>query len=353
MRRGRWVYLLVAGALVTLFAGRWLALRSTSLWWARALGAADAHRAIASLRLALDAAAFVGAAVWCVGNLYLVYRQIGSVQVPRRVGNLEIVETIPRRFLLAGAVGIGLILAFALGRDAGDWWADRALVEAAVEVGVPDPILGHDVSYYLFRLPWLRALHGYFVLVVGIVLLLLVLLYGAVGAIRWSERRLVFTDLARWHLGAVLAAFALVLAWGYRLEPAELVAGLQDVPYDGILTGVRIPTARALGALALVVAAASLLWVWLARGLLPAIAWGVLGVASFVGHYVAPAFVAAARGPGRVAAPYLAAAQDDLTRAAFALDADTVRLELAVPDAAFTARHRDDLLDAPCGIISR
>jgi uncharacterized membrane protein (UPF0182 family) len=347
MRRGRWVYLLVAGALVTLFAGRWLALRSTSLWWARALGAADAHRAIASLRLALDAAAFVGAAVWCVGNLYLVYRQIGSVQVPRRVGNLEIVETIPRRFLLAGAVGIGLILAFALGRDAGDWWADRALVEAAVEVGVPDPILGHDVSYYLFRLPWLRALHGYFVLVVGIVLLLLVLLYGAVGAIRWSERRLVFTDLARWHLGAVLAAFALVLAWGYRLEPAELVAGLQDVPYDGILTGVRIPTARALGALALVVAAASLLWVWLARGLLPAIAWGVLGVASFVGHYVAPAFVAAARGPGRVAAPYLAAAQDDLTRAAFALDADTVRLELAVPDAAFTARHRDDLLDAP------
>jgi hypothetical protein len=347
MRRGRWLILLVGGALVALFIGRWLALHNTGLWWAGALGAADAHRAFAALRLALDAAAFLGAAVWCVGNLYLVYRQIGSVQVPRRVGNLEIVETIPRRFLLAGAVGIGLILAFALSRDAGDWWASRALVESALEVGAPDPILGRDVSYYLFRLPWHRAVHGYFLLVVGLVLLLLILLYGAVGAIRWSERRLAVTDLARWHLGVIFAAFALVLAWGYRLESAELVGGLHDVPYDGILTGVRIPAARALSGLALLVAAASLLWVWLPRGLLPAVAWGTLGVASFVGHYVAPPFVAAARGPGRVAAPHLAAAQGDFLKAAFGLDADTVKLELAVPDAAFTARHRDDLLEAP------
>jgi uncharacterized membrane protein (UPF0182 family) len=347
MRRGRWLVWLAGGAVVALLLGRWMARRSTDLWWADALGGAEAHGAIGSLRLALDVAAFIGAAVWCIGNLYLVYRQIGSVQVPRRVGNLEIVESIPRRFLLAGAVGIGLILAFALGRDAGDWWADRALVEATADLGIADPVLGRDVGFYLFRLPWLRALHGYFLLVVGIVLLLLILLYGAVGAIRWSERRLVFTDLARWHLGALLAGFGLVLAWGYRLEPAELVAGIADVPYDTILTGVRIPTARALSGLALMVAAASLLWIWLARGLIPLIAWGVLGVASFVGHYVAPPFVAAARGTTRVAAPQLAEASRQFTRAAFGIDADTVVLDLAVPDPAFTERHRDQLTAVP------
>jgi uncharacterized membrane protein (UPF0182 family) len=347
MRRGRWLILLVGGALVALFVGRWLAVHNTALWWVRALGAADTHRTIASLRLTLDGAAFLGAALWCVGNLYLVYRQIGSVQVPRRVGNIEIVETIPRRFLLAGAVGIGLILAFALSRGAGDWWPDRALARADLEVGAADPILGRDLGYYLYHLPWLRAVHGYFLLVVGIVLLLLILLYGAVGAIRWSERRLVFTDLARWHLGAVLAAFALVLAWGYRLEPGELVAGVHDVPYDTVLTTVRIPTARALGGLALLVAAVSLVWIWLPRGLLPAIAWGVLAVTSFAGHYVAPAFVAAARGAARVTAPQLRAAQDDLTRAAFALATDTVRLDLAVPDRSFPERHRDELAALP------
>jgi hypothetical protein len=347
MRAGRWLILLVGVALVGLFVGRWVAVHNTSLWWARALGAAETHRAIATLRLTLDGAAFLGAAAWCVGNLYLVYRQIGSVQVPRRVGNIEIVETIPRRFLLAGAVGIGLILAFALSRDAGDWWPDRALARADLEVGATDPVLGRDLGYYLYHLPWLRAVHGYFLLVAGIVLLLLVLLYGAVGAIRWSERRLAFTDLARWHLGAVLAAFALVLAWGYRLEPAELVAGVHEVPYDAVLTNVRIPTARALGGLSLLVAAASLIWIWLPRGLIPAIAWGVLGVTSFAGHYVAPAFVAAARGPSRVAAPHLAVARDDLTRAAFGLEADTVRLDLAVPDRGFTDRHRRELLAAP------
>jgi hypothetical protein len=145
----------------------------------------------------------------------------------------------------------------------------------------------------------------------------------------------------------MLVVFALALTWGYRLEPAELVAGIHDVPFDGVLLSVRIPTARVLGGVALVTAVASLLWMWLPRGLLPALAWGSLAVASFVGHYVAPPFVAAARGAQRVEAPGLAEAHGELVQAAFALAADTVRLELAVPDAAFTSRHRDELLGAP------
>ena len=46
-----------------------------------------------------------------------------------------------------------------------------------------------------------------------------------VGAIRWIERRPAINDHARAHLGWLLAALALALAWGYLLEPYELVAG--------------------------------------------------------------------------------------------------------------------------------
>ena len=49
-----------------------------------------------------------------------------------------------------------------------------------------------------------------------------------VGAIRWIERRPAINDHARAHLGWLLAALAIALAWGYLLEPYEVVAGFAD-----------------------------------------------------------------------------------------------------------------------------
>jgi uncharacterized membrane protein (UPF0182 family) len=346
-RRGRWITLAVGGVLAALFVGRWVTLFTTDRLWADALGVAQPQRDIAALRLALGGAGLLIAAVWCIGNVLLVYRQIGSVQVPRRLGNLEIVETVPRRYLLLGALGIGAILALALSHDTGAWWTRCALSATDVVVGVQDPILHRDVGYYLFRLPWARVAHGYGLLLVGVVLVLVALLYGAIGAIRWSERRLVCTDLARRHLAALLALLALALAWGYRLEPAELVGGLHDVPYDAILTGVRIPVAGVLAVLALIVAAASLLWLWIERAVMVGTAWLVLIVVSFAGHYVLPGFVAAARGSEGRRSPDLEAASAGFRRSAFALGSDTVRVDLAVPDSGFLARHAAALARIP------
>src|SRR5207249_10771434 len=49
-----------------------------------------------------------------------VYRAIGSVQLPRRLGDLEIVEAVPQRLLLAGTVACGLVygVLLTLGRAA-------------------------------------------------------------------------------------------------------------------------------------------------------------------------------------------------------------------------------------------
>jgi uncharacterized membrane protein (UPF0182 family) len=346
-KRGLWLKLTLGVALAALFVGRWLALTTTNGLWADALGVAEPHGDIAALRLALGAAGFVIAAVWCIGNVYVVYRQIGSVQVPRRLGNLEIVESVPRKYLLAGAVAIGAVLALALSHDTGAWWLQRALVESKVVVGVQDPVLHRDVSYYLFRLPWSRVAHGYVLLLVGVVLGLVALLYGAIGAVRWAERRLVCTDLARRHLAVLLAVLALVLAWGYRLEPAELVGGLLNVPYDAVLTGVRIPVAHVLGVLALIVAAVSLLWLAVERGAMVGTAWLALLLVSFLGHYVLPGFVAAARGSEGRRSQELETIATAFARRAFALSADTVPLQLAVPDDAFLARHATVLERAP------
>jgi len=346
MSRAWWKPALGA-AVAALFAARWLAEFTADRLWADALGVAPAHTDIALLRLALGVGAFAIGTAWYVGNLLLLYRQIGAVQVPRQVGNLEIVEHVPRRYLLLGAIITGAGLAFVNSMSAGDLWITRALSGAAMPVGRADPVLGRDLSYYLFELPWQRALQGYATWLAGIALGLLTLLYAAIGAIRREERRLIFLPFARWHVAALSGTLALALAWGYALEPAELVAGFHDVPFDRLLVEVRIPAALVLGALAVGTAAASLVWMRVDRSRIPATAWMVLLGGSFLAHFVVPPAVAGGRSPEQRADPELAAAEADAWRSALGATVDTVPVPLAVPDPQFPARHERELAEAP------
>lgn len=293
--RRRWLWAGAVALLTALVLGRWLAVSTADRLWAHALGVAAFHARVASLRVQLLATALVGAGVWCIGNLILVYRAIGSVHVPRRLGNLEIVEAVPRKYLRLGAILLGLAVAISTTHTAGSWWHVRMLTDVAVDIGLRDPILEQDASYYLFHLPWERTLHSYATLLAGVMLGMTIVLYTAVGGIRWTGRRLHVNEFARQHLGGVLAVFALVLVWGYRLEPAEYVAGVHNVPFDSVLTDIRMPTARVLSALGLIAALVSLLWIWFGRVSLVAFGWIALATFSFVGHYIVPAVAAGVR----------------------------------------------------------
>ncbi len=293
---------MVAG-LAALLGGRWLAVSTANALWARSLGVAATHQEFSGTRTALVAVAFAVAVVWSVGNTVLVYRSIRSVHVPRTLGDLEIVEAVPRRLLLAVAVGLGLAIAIAVSLGTGDWWQDRILARYDADVGLRDAVLGRDVAYYLFRLPWHRTLHTFAILLAGVVAAAVAALYVALGAVRWSRRRLQVTALARRQLAVLSAVLALALFWGYRLEPLEYAAGIHDVPIDAVLTAVRIPVARMLSVVALLVVIGSLLWLWTARLTTIALAWLLLGMASFAGHYVAPSFAAAVRSTDELRIP--------------------------------------------------
>jgi hypothetical protein len=316
----RWRRGLQAAAIAVLAAllgGRWLAVRTASTLWAGSLGVGATHAHFARMSTALAGSAFLVAVCWCVGNLLLVYRSIRAVHVPRKLGNLEIVEAVPRPVLLVGAIAIGAALAAALSHGAGGWWYARALAQYTAELGFRDPVLGRDVSYYLFHLPWQRTLHTFFTLLTGVVLLVVATLYLAVGAVRRVRRRLRVTDLARWHLAILSAAFAVALFWGYRLEPAEYAAGIHDVPADAILTAVRIPVARMLSVVALVVVLGSLLWLWTGRLVTAVLAWVLLGGASFAGHYVVPSFSGAVRSADELVLPEAEARRRQFEQVAF------------------------------------
>lgn len=346
--RRAWVRVAVLVSLVGLVVGRWAAVSTADRLWAVSLGVGATHTAIAHLKLTLLSLAFAAAATWSLGNLYLVYRTIGSVHVPRRLGNLEIVEAVPRRYLVAGTVALGLLIAVLVSHRASGWWSSFALLGSKASVQLVDPVLQRDLTYYLFRLPWERTLQGFLATLSAVMLVVTGALYALVGAVRVVARRLVVVDWARTHLAGLLVVFALTLAVGFRLDPAEYLAGLRNVPYDAVLTQVRLPLSRVLSGVAVLAAIASLVWIWVDRNTLVVAPWaGLMGLA-VVGTFVAPAFSAAVRGPDGLVVPELAAAQRRMLEVAYALpERDTTIDPPAVPDPDLTARRASELALVP------
>lgn len=347
-RRARWTQLGIVGILATLLIGRWLADRTADGLWAESIGAAATHAGIARLKLALWFGAFSIAAAWCVGHMYLFYRSIGSVHVPRRLGNIEILEVVSREYLLLGAVVVGLVIAFGLANGARDWWYYQRLLSERRDLGLVDPILNRDAGYYLFVLPWYRIVHEFVTVLSGMMLGVILLLYAGVGALRWQKRRLIVNDLARYHLAGLLGVFGLALFWGYRLEPPEYVAGVQGVPLDAVLMQVRIPVARLLSVIALVAAVLSFAWFRIANVPMVAGVWTLLAAASLMGRYVLPPFSTAVRAPQRLAVANLEtiiAAHEGL-----AYGLAPVETRLAAPedqDPRALGRHRAALTASP------
>ncbi|MFQ5703033.1 MAG: UPF0182 family protein [Gemmatimonadales bacterium] len=347
-KRGRWAWATAICILAALLLGRWLAVTTANSLWFQSIGLAKPHADIARIRFALLSTAFAVASVWCIGNLYFVYRAVGSVQVPRKLGNLEILEELPRRHLIVGTVALGFVIAAVLSHDAGNWWYAQVLSHASGGPDLRDPILGREFSYYLFRLPWYRTIHSFVTTACGTMLVVTSGLYATIGAVRWSGRRLKVNELARVHIAVLLAGFALVLFWGYRLEPAEYVAGIPGTPYDSVLVDIRLPVARLLSSLALVVCGASIVWVWSSRIAVIVAGWSVLLGVSVIGHYVVPGFAGTVRSPDDLVLESVASVQPQFTDIALGpLSWDTLFIQSAQLNSEDLAWRMDDLGSAP------
>jgi hypothetical protein len=274
-RRGRALLVGVAVLAVLLVAGRWLAVETAEHAWAASLPHGGIYLEARTLARLTQLAVWLVATLWGTGNLYIVYRAIGSVQMPRRVGNLEIVEAVPQRLLLVLAVGSGLVFGIGLAWGTGEWWREALLASAAPRFGVTDPILHRDLGHYVGELPWALERQRFLLLATLTAAVLVATLYVGIGSLRWQGGRLVASPHARAHVGVLLAGMASALLWGALLDPAEVVAGLHGTVNAGLVS-VRIPGAAAVAGAAALAGVVSLGWAgwdhprWLAGG------WGLL-----------------------------------------------------------------------------
>jgi Uncharacterised protein family (UPF0182) len=297
-RRGRRLVAAIGAVVALLFAGRWTATLLADRWWAAQLspGAAAFITDWHLLRLTLDLSGCLIASAWFIGHLLLVYRAVGTVQVRRNVANLEFREALTPRALLTFVVITGVLLGLVVGAGVSGWWREVTLAWQGVSYGISDPLLGRDIGLYLAQFPIWRAAHGFFVLLVLLALSGVTALYMLVGAIRWIERRPAINHHARAHIGWLLAALALALAWGYLLEPYELIAGPADL-LDRSTWHSSLLVSPTLAGVALAAGALSAVWAARPRHALVVSIWIVLLLASMAGHWLVPALLSGSTEP--------------------------------------------------------
>ncbi len=283
-----------------LVGGRWLALETAERAWGASLPGGSAYLTTRDFARLVSGLLLVGAIAWGTANLLFVYRSIGSMQLSRRLGDLEIVEAVPQPLLLAGTVACGLAFGFLLSLGTGDWWMAAALASRPPTFGVTDPVLHQDLGYYLGQLPWTERLRELALVAVGSASVVVALLYVGIGSLRFRRWLPYANAHARAHLGVLLALLALTLTWGAWLDPAESVAGLH-----GTLTGrtldVRLAAAPVVAGVGIAATVVTLVWGLRERPMLLVVAWSALLVASLLGFAVIPASLSSA-GPDERAA---------------------------------------------------
>ncbi|MGH7676748.1 MAG: UPF0182 family protein, partial [Gemmatimonadales bacterium] len=319
--RRRRLWPMAAVVIGVLVGGRWLALEVAERLWAATVPGGEAYLTSRDLARLAHGCVLLFGVVWGTVNFLTVYRAIGSVHMPRHLGNLEIVEAVPQRVLLAVTLASGLIYGIVLSWGTGDWGLRAALAAAAPHFGAADPVLRRDAGYYVAQLPWALTLQGASLLAAVTAAVLVGLLYAGIGSLRVEGGGLRASPYARRHLGVLITCVALALAWGALLDPAEVVAGLHGTVDRGALA-VRIPGAAVVATAAFGTAALSLGWAWRERQHLLGIGWGVLVLTGAIVYLIAPALVRGARAtpPPYDAITSLARERRDLERLAFGLE---------------------------------
>ena len=175
-----------------------------------------------------------------------------------------------RRSVQAVGTALAAVVALLCGLYASSQWQEWLLFRHAQPFGEVDPVLGRDISFYIFRLPFLDVLRGYLLALIGLSGAAAVAVYVMATAtdlnlIRADQiadvvRGLRVAAPAKRHLAALAAALLLVLAFGAYLDvprllttPAGIVHGAANVD-----VAFRIPALRVLMVASLVGAALAL-----------------------------------------------------------------------------------------------
>jgi hypothetical protein len=213
----RWLVRFVIVAAAALLLGRAAAGIYTDYLWYAALGAGDVWRAkfasLATMRIMCS----IAATLLVFANLYAVRQSVVSLVLPRRLGNLDIGEEVPREQLTYTAAAASVLLGIALAWSRGNWSTFLA-ARVGLPFGESDPYFAEDLAFFVHRLPLELYLFNWALVVVLTMIGVVIVLYALTPSLRWEQGGVYVSAYVRRHLAMLAGALLLMLSWHYRLE---------------------------------------------------------------------------------------------------------------------------------------
>ncbi len=220
MQRGHTTrIIIIMAATLVLFIALNISKGFYSEWlWFSSLGYGSVYTTILKTRVLIF---FSAAVIFCIlflGNLALAARLAPKTEA--HFWPWAIVHRLRPTLKLSIILGTAL-LSLIFGLVAQGNWEVMLRFFNGQPFGITDPVFDREVGFYVFSLPFIHLLRGWFLSA----LIITLLGSGGIYFISYTAQRLRF-DLARpvlAHAGGLVMAILGLFAWGYRLDIWELV----------------------------------------------------------------------------------------------------------------------------------
>ncbi len=308
--------------LLVLFLPRLVTLFTDWLWFQEVEQAQVMARSIAA-QFAVGAGVFAVAFGVFFLNFDLARRSLGRLDIARMTPGTGTISIDPRR-LRPQIAALSGVAAFLLALIASGSWQTWLLFFSAQTFGATDPLLGRDIGFYVFAIPFFETLRNLLLALAALTLAGVIAAHAVAGNLGViAQRGLFVTNIARRHIAALAAAIFLVGAFSAWLAspvllttPSTITHGASYADVHALMPALTLLVLASLGAalLAAYQMAVTRLWpIAAAVGL-----YGVVAVGGIVYPAIVQRFVAA---PNEqvLETPYIIHNMN-ATRAAFALD---------------------------------
>ncbi len=247
------VPIIVAGVLLFLVVPSFADFYTDWLWFER-LGFEQVFTRTLISQILLGVTVFVIAFGLLLGGLRLALQEMTKPYLVIGGGPDVKPLVVDRKGLRLIAAGVSGLAALFMGVFASGQWMVWLQYRYATPFGDADPLLGRDVAFYVFELPFLDFVRYLLVAIVVLNLAGAAAIYVSAGAVAFDPSTgLKISRRARQHLSLLVAAFLVLLAWGASIDiprllltPAGVIQGASYVDVEA-----RVPMLRLLVAVAL------------------------------------------------------------------------------------------------------
>lgn len=172
-----------------------------------------------ALFFSLPFVVFAGANIFVANKGAFPQRELFSINgivYQIRTDNIE-------RILKIGGIIVSIFLTFFIAQWGIFKWEDFLLFKNGIDLKTYDPILGRDVGFYLFKMPFIEDIKAF----ISATLILSILMTGAIylirGGIFLSGTRFSIDRKVSTHLGILVCLFMFNMGFGFYLDAIKLL----------------------------------------------------------------------------------------------------------------------------------